>query len=241
MFRQTAPPPIRPTAPDVDISADAGPSTNEVLSAPANEGQRFEIDEVAGGTGAGLVEAEKQNHGRSEAGEKLRQVKNKLLAIGDESMGADMDEQLPIDSEAERSFASGSQKFFKRPHQHHHHLTRDVAARLRAHENSLLLQLPNEDGFGSNSLRHRQSPVSPSLRTPSPRPTHARSPSFMERFRKSPLSALSSLRSRSPAARNTVRDDDGWSESSSSSEEEWQGGISPAASIRRPGELYVEE
>lgn len=172
-------------------------------------------------------------------------VKGKLLALGDEPL--DGDEQLPVDSEAERGFATGSQKFFKRPHQHQHHFSRDVAARLREND----VRSREDDG----SLRRRQSgalsPPSPAqyatslpsnfappLQAPAPRPGHQRTPSFMERFRRSPLSALSSLRSRSPAVpRNTVRDDDGWSESSSSSEEEWVGGMSPAASLRRGKEL----
>ncbi|CAE6523164.1 unnamed protein product [Rhizoctonia solani] len=202
-FRQT---PIRPTAPDVDFSADAGPSTNEIMSPPPLENKKFDLREFAVGKTTGL------------------QARNKLLDLDDDQDG---DEQLPMDSEAERGFVTGSQRFFKRPHQHHH-LTRDVSARLRAHENGTLFLPPPNNGRTSPgpSLRHRHHD-SPPLRSPSPRPAHQRTPSFMERLRKSPLSALSSLRSRSPAPRNTVRDDDGWSESSSSSEEEWIGGASP--------------
>ncbi|KAH7343803.1 acyl transferase/acyl hydrolase/lysophospholipase [Rhizoctonia solani] len=205
-FRQT---PIRSSAPDVDLGADAGPSTNEVLSPPANQNKKFDLREFAGGTLTGM------------------QAKNKLLDLDGDQDGTD--EQLPVDSEAERGFATGSQEFFKRPHRHHH-FTRDVSAQLRAHENGMSLRPPPKGGrrSPSPSLRHRYH-GSPPLRAPSPRPAHQRSPSFMERLRKSPLSALSSLRSRSPATRNTVRDDDGWSESTSSSEEEeWVGGASPA-------------
>ncbi|CAE6507420.1 unnamed protein product [Rhizoctonia solani] len=211
-FRQT---PIRPTAPDMDLGADAGPSTNEVLSPPPNENKKFDLREFAGGTTAGI------------------QAKNKLLNLDDDQDGTD--EQLPIDSEAERGFVTGSQKFFKRSH--HYHLTRDITARLREHENGISLHLPSKTGHTSpnSSLRHRHYDNTP-LQAPSPRPAHQRSPSFMERLRKSPLSALSSLRGRSPARKNTVRDDDGWSESSSSSEEEWIGGASPA-DFRKTAEL----
>ncbi|ELU45824.1 patatin-like phospholipase domain-containing protein [Rhizoctonia solani AG-1 IA] len=204
-FRQT---PIKSAAPDVDIGADAEPSTNEVLSPPPNENKQFELGEFAAGTMAGL------------------QAKNKLLALDNGQDGED--EQLPMDSDAERGFVTGSQKFFKRPH--HHHNLRDVANRLKAHENGTSLIPPSNDDRSPSpsptSLRRRHhDPLS--IQSPSPRPGHQRSPSFIERLRKSPLSALS-FRSRSPAGRNTVRDDDGWSESSSSSEEEWIGGASPA-------------
>lgn len=175
------------------------------------------------------------------------EVRNKLLALGDEPIEGD--EQLPVDSEAERGFATGSQKFFKRPHQHH--FSRDVAARLRGDQD---LRFRDDD----NSIRRRRSGAlsptfpnehansmpptsnfSPALQAPAPRLGHSRSPSFMERFRRSPLSALSSFRSRSPAIpKNTVRDDDGWSESSSSSDEDWADGMSPA--VKRGKELHDE-
>ncbi|CAE6445720.1 unnamed protein product [Rhizoctonia solani] len=212
-FRQT---PIKSAAPDVDIGADAEPSTNEVLSPPPNENKQFELGEFAAGTMAGL------------------QAKNKLLALDNGQDGED--EQLPMDSDAERGFVTGSQKFFKRPH--HHHNLRDVANRLKAHENGTSLIPPSNDDRSPSpsptSLRRRHhDPLS--IQSPSPRLGHQRSPSFIERLRKSPLSALS-FRSRSPAGRNTVRDDDGWSESSSSSEEEWIGGASPAV-FRKGAEL----
>ncbi|KAJ1308648.1 hypothetical protein OPQ81_004342 [Rhizoctonia solani] len=153
-FRQT---PIRSTAPDVDFSADAGPSTNEVLSPPPNENKKFDLRELAGGTMAGM------------------QLKNKLLDL-DEQDGTD--EQLPIDSEAERNFATGSQKFFKRPHHHHHqHLTRDVSDRLRAHENEISLHPPSNDGHTSPSpslrRRHHDSPPLQAPSPPSSTPTFA--------------------------------------------------------------------
>lgn len=241
-LRQPAAPTQRISAPDVDVSADAGPSTNEILS-PGDPDKKFDLTEPQ------ILHTRAQTFpgGAWDSDPRDGDVRNKLLALGDEPIEGD--EQLPVDSEAERGFATGSQKFFKRPHQHH--LSRDVAARLRGDQD---LRLRDDD----SSLRRRRSGVispgqhvnsmpptsnfSPPIQAPTPRPGHLRTPSFMERFRKSPLSALSSLRSRSPAVpRNTVRDDDGWSESSSSSEEEWAGGMSPAVSLRRGRELHDED
>ncbi|KAG9107917.1 hypothetical protein FRC07_008560, partial [Ceratobasidium sp. 392] len=237
-LRQTAAPPPRSTAPDVDVdaSADAGPSNNEVMS-PGDPDKQFDLNGFVQPFPVGIT---------ADTRAREDEVKGKLLSLGDE----ELEEQLAVDSEAERGFATGSQKFFKRPH--HHYLGKDIAARLRA-ENEIR-STRDEDG----SLRRRQGGLSPSspgqyafsppsfhtpvLQQPVPRPNHQRSPSFIERFRKSPLSALSSLRGRSPAPpRNTVRDDDGWSESSSSSEEEdWAGGMSPAASLRRASQLHED-
>ncbi|KAG8747549.1 hypothetical protein FRC10_000685 [Ceratobasidium sp. 414] len=240
-LRQTAAPPARSAAPDVDMdaSADAGPSNNEIMS-PGDPDKQFELHDP--------TQLRSQTYPIGATGgirTREEEAKGKLLSLG----GEELEEQLPVDSEAERGFATGSQKFFKRPHQHH--FSRDVAARLRAEDD--MRSTRDDDG----SLRRRQvgasSPPSPgqyaysppsipvpALQQPAPRPNHQRTPSFMERFRKSPLSALSSLRNRSPAPpRNTVRDDDGWSESSSSSEEEeWAGGMSPAASLRRATQLH---
>ncbi|KAG8681354.1 hypothetical protein FRC08_015692, partial [Ceratobasidium sp. 394] len=241
-LRQTAAPPIRSTAPDVDVdaSADAGPSNNEIMS-PGDPDKQFDLQDPTQPRSQSLPV-------RVTGGTRTREeeAKGKLLSVG----GEELEEQLPVDSEAERGFATGSQKFFKRPHQHH--FSRNVAAWLHAGDDTRSTR--DDDG----SLRRRQTggapsppspgqyaylqpPISaPALHQPAPRPNHQRTPSFMERFRKSPLSALSSLRSRSPAPpRNTVRDDDGWSESSSSSEEEeWAGGMSPAASLRRATQLH---
>ncbi|QRV87641.1 patatin-like phospholipase protein [Ceratobasidium sp. AG-Ba] len=241
-LRQTGPP--RSTAPDIDFdaSADAGPSNNEVMS-PGDPDMQFDLNDPAGKARAQTMPAGAIDSSRL----REEEVKGQLFFPD----GEELEEQLAVDSEAERGFATGSQKFFKRPH--HQHLGRDIAARLRAEVD----MRPTRDDDGT--LRRRQagslSPTSPgqyasipqsiatpTIQQPAPRPNHQRSPSFMERFRKSPLSALSSLRSRSPAPpRNTVRDDDGWSESSSSSEEEeWVGGMSPAASLRRASQLHED-
>ncbi|KAG8766840.1 hypothetical protein FRC12_006623 [Ceratobasidium sp. 428] len=238
-LRQTVTPPTRSTAPDVDVdaSADAGPSNNEIMS-PGDPDKQFEFHSLGQSFPSGTTGGTRTRE---------NEVKGKIFSLG----GEELEEQLPVDSEAERGFATGSQKFFKRPH--HYHLGRDIAARLRADNDTRLTR--DDDG----SLRRRQGggPLPPSpgqyaysppsiptplLQQPVPRPNHQRTPSFIERFRKSPLSALSSLRSRSPAPpRNTVRDDDGWSESSSSSEEEeWAGGMSPAASLRRASQLHED-
>ncbi|KAG9104474.1 hypothetical protein FRC06_002130 [Ceratobasidium sp. 370] len=236
-LRQTAAPPARSAAPDIDVDAgaDAGPSNNEIMS-PGDPDKQFDLHDP--------IQLRSQSDPTGAIGgtrTREEDTRDKLLSLG----GEELEEQLAVDSEAERGFATGSQKFFKRPHQHH--LSKDLAARLRADDATRSIR--DDDG----SLRRRQvgapSPPSPgqyasiptpALQQPAPRPNHQRTPSFMERFRKSPLSALSSLRSRSPAPpRNTVRDDDGWSESSSSSEEEeWAGGMSPAASLRRATQLH---
>ncbi|QRW01821.1 patatin-like phospholipase protein [Ceratobasidium sp. AG-Ba] len=206
-LRQTGPP--RSTAPDIDFdaSADAGPSNNEVMS-PGDPDKQFDLNDPAGKARAQTMPGGAIDSSRL----REEEVKGQLFF----PHGEELEEQLA------------------RPH--HQHLGRDIAARLRAEAD----MRPTRDDDGT--LRRRQagslSPTSPgqyasipqsittpTIQQPAPRPNHQRSPSFMERFRKSPLSALSSLRSRSPAPpRNTVRDDDGWSESSSSSEEEeWVG------------------